>query len=502
MYILVGIGIGLCCWVVEKRTNSKGVLMFADILSIFCLLIASVLFISRAGNFLYNTSHERSFLILIKKLPITFFQIKTLCGICLFLYCQNAVLSWSRYNSLHGKRTIHIILLDTVLAVLTIGLNNHIVAEHIYLLQQQELCLLATILLRYGISCFNVLLLVVGTVVPIVFTAMEMRRSKVFINRFQLKGTLIIESIAKSTFLIVLLYGPVKFYYVNYIENLYNWRAATNNSTLIVWLCMVLLISSFLAVLVIINYDRLSSVLFTIRNPSYRRELLQTKDVRNIFHSYKNTLIKIKLLAAKAKTADEDERNNILNDIISCSDTFSARTGDFCRIYNDIRNRNHVISANECTSSAIENTTIQNNISFNFSPDDQDVCFRGDKKLISEAVTNLLVNANDAVVSKAAENGEISVGVLVEFPWVAISVKDNGIGIPNAHKRRVFDALYTTKNSYNSWGIGLAFAKSVAVAHNGVIWMKSKENVGTEFQMAFRISHKNATQEGSEIDID
>ena len=69
--------------------------------------------------------------------------------------------------------------------------------------------------------------------------------------------------------------------------------------------------------------------------------------------------------------------------------------------------------------------------------------------------------------------------------FVTISIKDDGIGIPEEIKDSVFERFVQADKSFNrrneGSGIGLALTKSLIELHNGKIKLKSKEGVGSEF---------------------
>lgn len=62
-----------------------------------------------------------------------------------------------------------------------------------------------------------------------------------------------------------------------------------------------------------------------------------------------------------------------------------------------------------------------------------------------------------------------------------LSVKDNGPGIPEANRARIFDAFYTTKEVGRGMGMGLTITRRVVVAMGGSLTFKTQLGVGTEF---------------------
>jgi two-component system, NtrC family, sensor kinase len=68
-----------------------------------------------------------------------------------------------------------------------------------------------------------------------------------------------------------------------------------------------------------------------------------------------------------------------------------------------------------------------------------------------------------------------------EGKWVQISISDNGPGIPDAIKDKIFQPFFTTKPTGQGTGLGLSLSYDIVKAHGGEIKVTSKEGEGTEF---------------------
>lgn len=72
---------------------------------------------------------------------------------------------------------------------------------------------------------------------------------------------------------------------------------------------------------------------------------------------------------------------------------------------------------------------------------------------------------------------------------VSISIKDNGIGIPNEMKDKIFDRFLKVDSSLSrkteGSGIGLSLVKQLVEIHQGTISFNSQINCGTEFIITF-----------------
>jgi two-component system sensor histidine kinase VicK len=104
-----------------------------------------------------------------------------------------------------------------------------------------------------------------------------------------------------------------------------------------------------------------------------------------------------------------------------------------------------------------------------------------DEKRLSLTLVNLLENA----IRYNVENGEVIVKVdaMPGKPYLAVSVKDSGIGIPPDALQKLFTKFYRADNAVKAQtegsGLGLFIAKSIVTAHGGEIWAESELNRGT-----------------------
>ncbi len=94
---------------------------------------------------------------------------------------------------------------------------------------------------------------------------------------------------------------------------------------------------------------------------------------------------------------------------------------------------------------------------------------------------NLLENALDACHDPAAIDILCSEAELRGQAAVRLLIKDNGSGLSQEQKQRLFEPFYTTK--IRGTGLGLAIAKRIVEAHGGQISARSKLGCGTEFEI-------------------
>jgi two-component system sensor histidine kinase SenX3 len=121
----------------------------------------------------------------------------------------------------------------------------------------------------------------------------------------------------------------------------------------------------------------------------------------------------------------------------------------------------------------------------------------GDQQLLVTAVHNLISNA----VQYSPDGSRVGVGVTVENGVVEISVTDQGVGIPEDERDRVFERFFRvdTARSRNTGGsgLGLAIVKHVVQNHGGDVRVWSQQGRGSTFTIRLpEASHETAAQLG------
>ena len=105
---------------------------------------------------------------------------------------------------------------------------------------------------------------------------------------------------------------------------------------------------------------------------------------------------------------------------------------------------------------------------------------------MSRMILNIISNACDAVYEKQNQNDEvyrpcIELCTKKEGKSAKIFIKDNGLGLPNEIKEKIFNPFFTTKATGQGTGLGLSLTQDIAVKYGGSITVNSKEGEFTEF---------------------
>ena len=118
-----------------------------------------------------------------------------------------------------------------------------------------------------------------------------------------------------------------------------------------------------------------------------------------------------------------------------------------------------------------------------FYPKEKSIIAELDKSQIIRIITNLVKNATQAL--EDTKDKKIEVRIFKKDGHVTFTVADNGRGISEEVKNRVFEPKFTTKSS--GMGLGLPMVKNIVNAFDGHISFTSQENKGTVFTVSLPI---------------
>jgi signal transduction histidine kinase len=103
----------------------------------------------------------------------------------------------------------------------------------------------------------------------------------------------------------------------------------------------------------------------------------------------------------------------------------------------------------------------------------------GDHIQLQQVVTNLVVNALDAMKDTLSEKRVVTIRTSRAENFAQLSVSDRGSGIPGNKLKEIFEPFYTSKAE--GMGMGLSIARTIIEAHNGAISAKNRDHGGASF---------------------
>jgi signal transduction histidine kinase len=216
------------------------------------------------------------------------------------------------------------------------------------------------------------------------------------------------------------------------------------------------------------------------------REQAWREMAKQVAHEIKNPLtpMRLSVQSFQRKFNPEDENihqkvNEYSNTLIEQIDTMSSIASAFSNFAKMPAQQKEVLNVVHIVKLGLD---IFNEHYISFNSDEEEIIAKLDRTQLIRVVTNLVKNGIQAI-SEDSDDPKIEVRVFSENNMVNISVEDNGSGITEENKSKVFEPKFTTKTS--GMGLGLAMVKNIVETYNGNITFVSQQGIGTTFTVTF-----------------
>jgi len=215
------------------------------------------------------------------------------------------------------------------------------------------------------------------------------------------------------------------------------------------------------------------------------REQAWREMAKQVAHEIKNPLTPMRLTVQsfQRKFDPQDEKihqklDEYSKTLIQQIDTMSAIAGAFSNFAKMPAQKNETLNVVEIVDLALD---IFNEDYITFHSDKKEIIATFDRTQLIRVVTNLIKNAIQSI--SEGHMPKIIVYVFEENNNVSITVSDNGIGISEENKPKIFEPKFTTKTS--GMGLGLPMVKNIVETYKGTITFVSQKGEGTTFTVAF-----------------
>ncbi len=219
------------------------------------------------------------------------------------------------------------------------------------------------------------------------------------------------------------------------------------------------------------------------------REQAWREMAKQVAHEIKNPLTPMRLTVQSFQMRFNENDPDVkkkLDDysktLIQQIDTMSAVASAFSNFATMPAQQNETLNVVKIVELSLD---IFNEDFITFSSKEAEIIARFDRTQLIRVITNLVKNAIQSIPEEQT-NKQVQVDVFREDENVKIIVKDNGKGISEENKDRIFEPKFTTKSS--GMGLGLAIIKNIIENYNGTITFESDENNGTIFMVSFPIT--------------
>jgi two-component system nitrogen regulation sensor histidine kinase NtrY len=239
---------------------------------------------------------------------------------------------------------------------------------------------------------------------------------------------------------------------------------------------------------------------------SAQRKAAWADVARRIAHEIKNPLTPIQLSAERLKRRYLRQITDDPDTFRQCTDTIVRQVEDIGRMVDEFsafaRMPQPVIKSEDANRLMLEALVLQRNaypdITYDNHAGPEGLKLPCDRRLIGQALTNLLQNAADAIAMReGGEAARIETRITVEGPMLSFQVTDNGVGLPKAEPRERLTEPYVTHKPKGT-GLGLAIVKKIMEDHGGFISLDDRpDGPGTRAMLVLPLGESPWQSDGS-----
>ena len=242
----------------------------------------------------------------------------------------------------------------------------------------------------------------------------------------------------------------------------------------------------------VVTFDDVTELL------SAQRKAAWADVARRIAHEIKNPLTPIQLSAERLKRRYLKQIDDDPDTFVACTDTIVRQVGDIGRMVDEFsafaRMPRPVLRPTDLSDVANQALVLYGARSdIRFSLDAADSAHEAvdcDPRLVSQAMTNLLQNAVDAIDGRpqppdgtALDPGLVVIRVGANGTEMILTVEDNGRGLPADNRDALTEPYVTTRAK--GTGLGLAIVKKIMEEHGGRIVLSDRPGGGASAMLAF-----------------
>jgi two-component system nitrogen regulation sensor histidine kinase NtrY len=223
---------------------------------------------------------------------------------------------------------------------------------------------------------------------------------------------------------------------------------------------------------------------------------------RKLVHEIKNPLTPIKLSAERIRKRYSEGHPEIDNIVMTGSETIIEGVNVLMRILSEFSKfarlpdmKPEYKSLNPVIENCINFFHGHEGVTFHLELDSNVPDTYFDRMLLRQALTNIIQNAIDAIES----NGNIYVqSKLVQNgnDFIRISIRDDGAGISEEDRGRIFEPTFSTKEK--GTGLGLTIVEKIILEHHGKIYLNSARGKGSEFIVELPVIQEGVFRDGED----
>ncbi len=250
-----------------------------------------------------------------------------------------------------------------------------------------------------------------------------------------------------------------------------------------IFIVLIMVLSWYFRPLIFLSKGKKNRILRTSQNIEANTSLL--------FHEIKNMVItagfQTKLAERNAQKPENKEEmlKNIkkANEITEqCVEYINSKI----LYFNNSSSNNFDVNMRECLNDALSEANCET-VKIETNYPSNDVTVFGNRSNLKECFKNMIINSIASFDNIKREDPIVKVTLTNNDTYCCVEIADNGEGIDKRDMKHIFNSFYSTKDKTEASGIGLAYVKKVVDAHNGTVYVNSKKNKGTVFQVVLPV---------------
>jgi two-component system nitrogen regulation sensor histidine kinase NtrY len=247
----------------------------------------------------------------------------------------------------------------------------------------------------------------------------------------------------------------------------------------------------------VVTFDDITELVSAQRNSAW------ADIARRIAHEIKNPLTPIQLSAERLRRKYGKEITSDPTVFDQCTETIIRQVGDIGKMVDEFSSFARMPSAKPeladmgatIKEALVLQRTGSTGIEYTTRLPDEKLEFEFDRRLVMQALTNLVKNAGESIEARLEQQrepkGHIDVALKHNGQSIAIQVTDNGIGLPQENRARLTEPYMTTRTK--GTGLGLAIVKRIMEEHRGTVELHDApedfhDGIGARVQLNFPLN--------------
>lgn len=240
-------------------------------------------------------------------------------------------------------------------------------------------------------------------------------------------------------------------------------------------------------------------------NRGYNKEIRSARQRRNfllsITHELKSPIASIRLVLEtfQKRRLRADQQHKLVGNALNETERLNRLVNDLllsARLESAYQPNREMVDLPELLQDLIEGLrTKYGKRNFHLQIDEDIPYLLGDQMGLSSVILNLLENA----VKYSPRESPIEVSLHFQQDQITLAIKDQGIGVPDKEKKRIFDKFYRVGSEdtrrTKGTGLGLYIVRQIVEAHSGTILVKDNTPRGSIFEVRFPAKPEWITKE-------